>query len=341
LCKRIFTFIKMKRFPIITLSAILFSSCATLFNNSTQRIVIDKDNRIKSISLDSSQKHIRSGNDFYVLRNRKPIKVRVKLDSTEQVVFLKSHNSFAFWINLYYNAGLGWLIDWNKPERYSYRKLYYLEMKDSIVRVRRFSPKQYIFKKNQVKISPLKVISNNRAIELSYEKQYARKFSLQFTSALLTDVFKNTPFAGLDDYSGFALGLENKYFIREFPDHRRYVSAEFAYVNFRFRDIKVFGYENPQDSLSLAYNYLDTFVVKKQTFSFNIRYGKQFVTNHFVADFSFGLGIRYRDVRHSERLVPEDFLQAPRYPNVFYIQELEGKDFVPSVSLNLKLGYVF
>lgn len=130
----------MNKHLAILISILLLSSCATILNNKIQRIQITADKKINNIRLDSSLKHITENEAFYVLRNKKPLTVYFKADSTEQTLKIKSKNSFAFWINLYFNYGIGMIIDKNKPERYAYPKHIYLDYKNGIIKPTRFAP---------------------------------------------------------------------------------------------------------------------------------------------------------------------------------------------------------
>jgi len=76
------------------------------------------------------------------LRNKKPLIIHFKIDSAEQTLKIKSRNSLAFWANIYFNYGIGMLVDRKKPERYSYPKQFYLDYKLGKVKQTRFAPNE-------------------------------------------------------------------------------------------------------------------------------------------------------------------------------------------------------
>ena len=88
-------------------------------------------------------------------------------------------------------------------------------------------------------------------------------------------------------------------------------------------------------------NYVDTFRVKKQTYSLNFKFGWQLFVKRVSLDFYMGLGIRYKDVRHFDRIKPEDEMESPRHPNIYYITNLEGKYWTISLPLNFRIGWIF
>lgn len=128
-----------KKFYIILLG-LLLSSCATILNNSVQKISITTDKRIKVVSVDNSMKIFGNKNSFYVGRSKNPIKLNLLVDTTRQNIFVKSHSSVAYWANIYFNYGIGMLIDKDNSKRYAYPKRMYLRLKDNKVIINRFAP---------------------------------------------------------------------------------------------------------------------------------------------------------------------------------------------------------
>ena len=103
---------------------------------------------------------------------------------------------------------------------------------------------QYVFYKDQFKISPLKSIAHNRGIQLNYERQYYKKSSSQITYAYLADLFKGLNIATWENYRGYILAFEQKYFVKEKLNHRTYISADINHLNCKFTDVATFGYKH-------------------------------------------------------------------------------------------------
>jgi len=74
------------------------------------------------------------------------------------------------------------------------------------------------------------------------------------------------------------------------------------------------------------------------TASLNLKFGKQILRNRFIIDWCVGVGLKYRDVVHSNRTHP---MNAPKDPNLFYSAKTEGKNLTFNLPINLKLGYMF
>jgi hypothetical protein len=57
-------------------------------------------------------------------------------------MLLKPHNSPLFWVNIYFNYGIGMLVDLSNPKRYDYPSKNYYYVKDSLILRHRFAPMQ-------------------------------------------------------------------------------------------------------------------------------------------------------------------------------------------------------
>lgn len=126
--------------------ALLSSSCATTLNQPIQKVAIATDENIKavsiikSLSVDSSLIRIDAPRFYYIIRSPKPVAVELQLDSTQRTVFLKARNSFAYWSNLYFNYGLGMLVDRDNTKRYAYPGNNYFILKDTTIKRYAFAP---------------------------------------------------------------------------------------------------------------------------------------------------------------------------------------------------------
>ena len=67
----------------------------------------------------------------------------------------------------------------------------------------------------------------------------------------------------------------------------------------------------------------------------------QYSIKHFVLDFNIGIGLRNRNVTHSERLNYNDKMEQPRHPNIEYSQTVEGKYYTINIPFDIKIGYAF
>ncbi len=101
-----------------------------------------------------------------------------------------------------------------------------------------------------------------------------------------------------------------------------------------------FGYREPGVDTFL-YVYPDSIHIHRKTASINFNIGRQYHFGHFIIDFAVGLGLKYRDVNHKDRMAPQDDMEMPIHPNAYYMAEKEGNYFRLNVPFSLKIGYTF
>ncbi|KAI9463094.1 hypothetical protein F5148DRAFT_1286225 [Russula earlei] len=111
-----------------------------------QKISVASASNVKVLSVgrrhapDSSLPNNEIPQPYYILRDNRPITIRVQVDSTIRDITLQPRNSFAFWANIYFNYGIGMLVDREEPKRYGYRPDTYIFVKDSAIHLSRFPP---------------------------------------------------------------------------------------------------------------------------------------------------------------------------------------------------------
>lgn len=102
-------------------------SCATILNPSHKtmtiytpgpsKIIIKKD----TINTEGNEAH------FLVSRSKEALNLRVVADSSDQSLSIPAKNSFAYFLNIAYNYGLGMLVDQNNPKRYTYPRRIFVD----------------------------------------------------------------------------------------------------------------------------------------------------------------------------------------------------------------------
>ena len=196
---------------------------------------------------------------------------------------------------------------------------------------------------NALKITPLKVIGLvNASFELCYERKTSEKFATQLTAAYVLPSLTMNNYRDFSDAKGFRVAIEEKIFITFFDEvFPSYVSFELNYLNQEYRSTWDYIDGN---SIQNYYEttYIDTIRVHKQTYSLNLKLGYQKVfAKRFVVDVYFGIGLKYRDVYHSERANPNDKEVKPRHINLYYESNREGKSLTISMPINIRFGFVF
>ncbi len=130
----------------VWLGLILLPSCATVLNGPVQRVAITTDNKVKVLSvenatyIDSTWMGPEAPRYYYIPRSDKPVAVKVSRDTGISTLYLHPHNSVAFWANLYFNYGIGMLVDRDNKKRFSYPSKNYLTARDTIISNNRFAP---------------------------------------------------------------------------------------------------------------------------------------------------------------------------------------------------------
>jgi len=125
---------------------VFFSSCATILNSPVQNIHIATTEKIRHVSIDncisadSSQMGAEAPKTYLVPRSTKNLVVHLQLDSGNKTILFRPRNSLAYWANLYFNYGIGMLVDRDNLKRYCYPSRTWLTMKDTVVYRRRFAP---------------------------------------------------------------------------------------------------------------------------------------------------------------------------------------------------------
>jgi hypothetical protein len=190
--------------------------------------------------------------------------------------------------------------------------------------------------KNVIKFTPLKIIGfNHPSIELSYERKTGKRFSTQLMASYLLPKF--LLFLEPDDLSifgGFRASVEERFYFEEFALMGSYVGLELNYLNKQRTHVMDFGWRTFDEQY-----YTDTFTIKKQFYSLNLKIGYQKIVNRFTIDAYVGLGIKYRNVEHLDRLNPNDPI-ATILPFIHLSYE-ERKHWSLSLPSNVRIGWLF
>lgn len=338
----------MRRCSLYIILAITSTSCATLFNTRTTNVTIVSSEQGDFVVNNDTLIKDTTSLFLSVIRNKEPLVIEVFNDSLSKTAVVKAKNSFAYWLNLYPNLHLwtGFIIDTKTKKRWTYPKTVYLDFERSDIAYLTSPPKEEFLNlyPNIFKIAPAKTLLwVNAGIELSYERRTRRNFATQATVSYLLPASILT--LG-DDFKqhikGFVVALEEKFYFKPSGLSDPYLGLEFSYLDNRYHDIWSFGIADTYSDTAYQFtNYTDKFGIKKQTYSLNLKLGMQIVVNRLVFDLYAGLGLKYKDVRHFDRLNPADEMELPRHPNVWYITNKEGRYWTLNIPLSVKIGWCF
>lgn len=206
-----------------------------------------------------------------------------------------------------------------------------------------------IFRPNVVKISVLSpFFLLNNSIHVNYERVWNRRTSSEVGFSVLLPSSLNEIDAGIHlQQKGLQVSAQQKFYWSKKAPKGLYNAIEFVYHNSTYRsswgftpnDTIAFYEISPSNNESI---YTDSFKVHKQTYSFNLKVGYQIVSKKgFVVDFSISIGLRYKNVYHTERQNIEHNMLATRHPNLNYYSDrpmrAPGFSFTP----NIRLGWNF
>lgn len=197
--------------------------------------------------------------------------------------------------------------------------------------------------RNQLKVSPIRILDPfNPGFELSYERHFSKRFSTQLSMALLKDAFKIT---GNDDYKGYRVALEEKYFVTNTKRFRPYVSLDVVYHWIRIRrqdDFTPFpdGYYTVNDTMATDI-YTDDYRIEKKMLTINGKVGLQVLLGRVVLDLGYGLGIKFKQIAHFDRTDPSDHFVQGVDLNIWTIPIEQGNFTTLNMPLNFKVGYLF
>lgn len=320
----------------------VITSCASILNMPTQSItVITKEPssiKIKDIDPFPVSKRV----DTQVKRSSEPLKISVQDSLTTRRYSIKPHNSAVYWLNIYPSIfWLGFLIDMNKPARYAYPNTIYIDNKsnDYLTYIPLDSNIQKL--RNIVKLSPYKLMDfSNPSIEFIYERKTSKLLSSQIMlSYLLPNNVWDMGYTFKPEIRGYKFGLEQKIYLNKSAPLGPYLAFEINHLNSKYKSIESF--HPPSDSIPYFNGYSDSINIVKHITNLNFKIGYQEITGRLTFDFYGGIGIRYKNVSHLNRINYNDLMSMPREPNIYYLNNQDGKYCIPVFLLNLRIGWLY
>jgi hypothetical protein len=238
---------------------------------------------------------------------------------------------------------LGFLIDMNNPKRYSYPRTIYIDNYSKSYRYLTYEPLDSITStlKNIVKLTPMKIFDiSNSSVELSFERKTSDLLSSQIMlSYLLPNNFIDYGNEFKPGIRGYKFGFEEKVYLRKSSPIGPYLGFEINHLKSRYNELVSFG--SGLDSVHHYNAYSDSINIIKRTTSLNFKIGYQEISGRFSFDFYCGIGARYKNVLHLNRINTDDQMSMPKDFNFYYITNREGKYWVIVLLLNIRIGWLF
>lgn len=323
----------------------IMSSCATLMNRKqTYFTIITSEPSYLVVNSDTIPK-LATKNSFYFERSKNSISVTAFIDTLVKSIDIKAKNSFNYWLNFYPSLHFwtGFYIDTKTKRRYTYPLMVYIDFTKNDSSYLTYKPLSQPYNRyaNILKITPLKFVGLvNPAVELSYERKTGKNFSTQLMASYL---LRTSLIYGFQpDLEGYKVAIEEKFYFNKSALQGRYLGLEFSFMHNKNKEIWQFGeadiYNNPTAVLT---NYTDTFGINKQMYRLHLKLGYQYIYKRFAIDVFAGLGVRYKNTTHFDRINPMDEMERPRHINFNYISNREGNYWYISSVLNARIGWTF
>jgi len=320
---------------------VITTSCATIFNLPTQNVTLITKEPSSIKIRDNNSLPITKRVEVRVQRSSEPLRLSVHDSLSTRQYSIRPHNSAAYWLNLYSTMWLGFLIDMNKPKRYSYPKTVYIDNRSNkyFTYLPLDSNAQKL--KNIIKLTPLKILDiTNSSVELSYERKTSQLLSSQI---MLSYLLPNSLWDIEDDFKpeirGYKFGFEEKIYFKKSAPLGLYIAFEINHLNSKYKSLAFF--HPATDSLPYLHEYSDSINISKRITNINFKVGYQKIAGKFTFDFYGGIGARYKNVTHLNRINPSDQMSVPIDLNINTLNNSEGKYWVPVFLLNIRIGWLF
>lgn len=347
---RIFCGIKVRPLFYCTLNLFLFLglfSCASLLNDRTKIVSVVTPIPTILILKNDTFPELNTCHSITVNRTRKPLELTVFNDSIQKSIKIKSTVTKSTWLNLaFLNASVfGFLLDTHSKRIYNYPDSIFVDLENRKKRgyyTYNYFAECFLKNKQVLKFKPILAISGNGpGMEFFYERKTARAFSTEISFGWYLDHL-NVSIPLLRERKGYKVGIEQKFYPGRLAPLGEYYAFEIHFFNQKYYSIDEFGLEFPEKDTSMVQtSYVDTFGINRKKLVFNLKFGKKFNWKNFELDIFCGLGLAYRSVVHFDRLVPGDFMQGPRHPNITFATNSEGKFWLINFPLGVKFGWCF
>ncbi|MFK7951208.1 MAG: hypothetical protein AB8B73_00050 [Ekhidna sp.] len=283
-----------------------------------------------------------------VERSKEPLVLTASSDSVSKTVSINSRNSFLYYLNFIPNSpflignAVFLLVDNTRPYKNTYPRKIYIDMSRDGSDFTTHKPldKRYADRKNIIKIDALKFASFEAGgVEISFEKKKSDKFSTQLKAGYILPSISQFQTFKPRRIRGFQLGIEERMYLKERAPDGYYFAGEFSYLNSKYNYTDTFEWTNKYYTIFFD----DDFLVKKQTFSLNAKFGKQIFIKRLSIDLSAGAGLRFKNVKHRNLINPDAELST----STFLFRDVEatnntpGKYITISIPISVKFGWLF
>ncbi len=339
------TMLNAPKTTFILCSLLIFSSCASLFNRPTTRVKIATSTPSKVVIVGDTISTVKAGTKIRVQRSEAPLEVEVIDEEVSRFVEVKSQKSVAYWAN---GLGLfvygiptvvGVMIDNKSPKKYTYPKNVLINAEALSLDYGTFNTYNLAPHTNLLKISPFSYFNAvNPRVEFAFEHKSSNQWSTQFGASYILPINIYGFNSLLNQHnSGYNVSVEQRFYWAKTAPHGFYASVEGRILN---RENLIEG-EFSKDWYSQP-EYIDTFFMKKDKYTANLKMGYQAIFKHLTADLFIGSGYSFIENTHLNRKNLNDYVA--HYDHLIGTDQSEvnhGSHQIQKVYLGFQLGWAF
>lgn len=194
--------------------------------------------------------------------------------------------------------------------------------------------------KNYIKISPLALLEGyNQAIEMHYERRLWQRHGLQVGFGYL---MRSVGIGKEPIWNRYRTRMEYRYYGKRIGSSQLSVFRPYMALE-GFHLVRKMETDDPILTLTgvNATGPMDTIQVNRQVAGLNWKGGLQFTDKHFQLEVYFGIGVKFRNVRHTGRYRVGYNYEPVEFADAFRITYEDRKNIVLNIPIGLRFGYAF
>lgn len=335
----------MKKGFLLLILIISCSSCASIFNGRRSKIQIHTNKNVQLVVEGDTIN--RQSNDPVILdvkNNKHPLPIVVVDSARQEFLAVASHKPGTYWMNIISPWFSGFLVDEISGLKWRYPRKIYIESTDQDISFTPYLPMDstLLLTRNKISFTPFQLINGyHPAWEVGYERMHSDNRATQFSLG----VFRSWDNDYARNSKGFLAGIEHKIFLRSQERTRWYASLNLEHLRKDHDAFLRFVVTDAQGNTNFPWvDFIRLTTVEKRFITLTPRIGFQhYVTNRLVVDAFFGIGLRYRSVKHQQSTPMtrhiDDFDWI--FIDAEFASNREASNFRPNFDLNLRLAWTF
>jgi hypothetical protein len=336
----------MKSTLLLLALILLSSSCATVINGRRTNVNV-RTSRTTNLVIEGDTV-LRDSNQTVLLRvenDRDPLRITTFDSLGTKPLFIRSKTSPTYWLNAVTIPvfATGFLFDELTGQKWKYPRNIYIDVDGDNNSYLPYFPmdSSLLARKNKLTFAPLSIIHEyHPAFEFGYERIHGEHWGTQISLG----VFRSWPTEYARNSKGVKISLEEKYFFRNENNTRYYVGFALEHHHKSHEsDMSFINLDAQGFPIWEAGTFTQRVTVQKRFFGFTPRIGFQtYLRPRLVAEGFFGVGLRYRRVRHPD-VSPNVQLNSEfgEWWDIQYDSNSPGNNTTLNWDLNFRLAWTF